>query len=128
MDNILDSINLSVHVLSVRLLMVFTILYFIVPEIFEYWLLYCFYENTWKYADFTKTPSKIYVPAYWHLLEEHRQASENCICTVNWVSESSFIWLLADLSCSDMTVKLLSFSTAAYWKGFHTHDWVDETW
>jgi hypothetical protein len=54
--------------------------------------------------------------------------SGRSLYTVNQVSESCFVRLLAGFSKLDMTVNILSSSSAAYWKGYHSYNWLTETW
>jgi hypothetical protein len=58
---------------------------------------------------------------------KHRRVSESRLLTVNRVSESRFVGLLAGFSKPDMTVNILSSSSAAYRKGFQLHSWLTET-
>jgi hypothetical protein len=57
----------------------------------------------------------------------HRRVSVSRVCSVNRISESRFIGLLAGFRKPDMTVEIISASPAAYGKGFHTHQWLTET-
>ncbi len=49
------------------------------------------------------------------------------LCTLNQVSESRFVSLLAGFSKPDMNVNIRSSSSAAYRKGFHIHNQLTET-
>ncbi len=50
------------------------------------------------------------------------------LCTVNRVSESHSVSLLAGFSKPDMTVNIRSSSSAFTKKGFHNNNRLTETW
>jgi hypothetical protein len=64
---------------------------------------------------------------YLDQLDLHRRVSVSRVCSVNRVSESPFIRLLAGFRKPEMTVLIISVSPAAYGKGFHTHQRLIET-
>jgi hypothetical protein len=53
---------------------------------------------------------------------------QEAVCTANWISESHFKRLLAGFSQPNVTVKILSASSASHLKGFQTHNWLSGIW
>jgi hypothetical protein len=61
------------------------------------------------------------------LLQVDWQVLGSRMCSVNWVSKSRFVRLLVGFSKPDMTVNILSASSAACRKGFQIHNRLTET-
>jgi hypothetical protein len=78
-------------------------------------------------ADYTESSSIIFVPTYCFAVKALEGFSVSRLCTVNWVSESSFISLLVGFSKKDMTVKIHTSSSTAYQKGFLINNQLTET-
>jgi hypothetical protein len=113
--------------------MVLTFSYFVVPEIFKNWNFICFFENsllTVLWRPYRKT-FRIYVPAVRTVRTVRAVRTmvgfRNRLCSVNRVSETCFVRLLAGFSKPDMTVNILSGSSAADQKGIHIYKRLTET-
>ncbi len=66
-------------------------------------------------ADLTESRSRIFIPAYCLCFKSTGGFfSVSRLCTVNRVSESRFVSLLAGFSKPDMTMNIRSSSSAAY--------------
>jgi hypothetical protein len=96
--------------------MVLTFFYFVVPELFKNRYLNCFYENNCA-ALLKAVPESLF-----RLTDVAVRAlagfSVSRLCTLNRVSESCFISLLAGFSKPDMIVNIGSSSSAAYRRVF----------
>ncbi len=85
-------------VLSAVPLIVFTVFYFVVLEIFKNNLYTISMKTLTNYAELTKTCSRIYVPAYWYCCKNTGGFQEAACGSVNRVSKSRFVSALAGFS------------------------------